>query len=82
MFIRIDFKELGYKQDPYAISPYSNQNLPLVVTTDAEVYVDYRQDLFQELKKDRQADKTGRGYPLYSCGRFNVCSCLFIALYN
>ncbi|MEC1521501.1 hypothetical protein P9D43_05500 [Neobacillus niacini] len=47
----IDFNELGYKQEPYAISPYSNQNLPLIVTTNAEVYVDYRQDLFQELKK-------------------------------
>jgi hypothetical protein len=47
----IDFNELGFKQEPYAISPYSNQNLPFVVTTDAEVYVDYRQDLFQELKK-------------------------------
>jgi hypothetical protein len=47
----IDYNELGYKQEPYAVSPFSNQNLPLVVTTDAEVYVDYRQDLFQQLKK-------------------------------
>lgn len=55
----IDFNELGYKQDPYAISPYSNQNLPIVVTTDAEVYVDYRQDLFQELKKTDKQIKPG-----------------------
>lgn len=47
----IDFNELGYKQEPYAISPYSNQNLPFVVTTDGQIYVDYRQDLFQELEK-------------------------------
>ncbi|SDM45840.1 hypothetical protein [Bacillus sp. OK048] len=55
----IDYKKLGYKQDPYAISPYSNQNLPLVVTTNAEVYVDYRQDLFQELKKTDKQIKSG-----------------------
>lgn len=51
----IDFDKLGYKQEPYAVSPFSNQNLPFVVSSDAEVFVDYRQDLFQELKKtDKQ----------------------------
>jgi hypothetical protein len=55
----IDFNKLGFKQDPYAISPYSNQNLPFVVTTDAEVYVDYRQDLFQELKETDKQVKPG-----------------------
>lgn len=47
----IDFNELGYKQEPFAVSPFSNQNLPFVVTTDGDVYVDYRQDIFQKLKK-------------------------------
>jgi hypothetical protein len=55
----IDFNELGYKQEPYAVSPFSNQNLPLVVTTDAEVYVDYRQDLFSQLKKAKKPVKPG-----------------------
>jgi hypothetical protein len=55
----IDFNELGYKQEPYAVSPFSNQNLPLVVTTDAEVYVDYRQDLFSQLKKAVKPVKLG-----------------------
>ena len=55
----IDFNELGYKQEPYAVSPFSNQNLPLVVTTDAEVYVDYRQDLFSQLKKAEKSVKPG-----------------------
>lgn len=55
----IDFNELGYKQEPYAISPFSNQNLPFVVTTDAEVYVDYRQDLYQQLKETDMQVKTG-----------------------
>lgn len=47
----IDFKKLGYKEEPKAISPYSGQNLPFVVTGNAEVYVDYRIDLFQALKQ-------------------------------
>lgn len=55
----IDFNELGYKQEPYVVSPYSNQNLPFVVTTDAEVYVDYRQDLYQQLKKAEKPVKPG-----------------------
>lgn len=55
----IDFNELGYKQEPYAVSPFSNQNLPLVVTADAEVYVDYRQDLFQQLQKPVKPVKPG-----------------------
>lgn len=55
----IDFKQLGYKQDPYAVSPYSNQNLPFVVTGSAEVYVDYRADLYQKLKKTGETLKSG-----------------------
>jgi hypothetical protein len=55
----IDFDELGYKQEPYAVSPFTNQNLPFVVTTNAEVYIDYRQDLFQKLKEIDKEVKQG-----------------------
>lgn len=55
----IDFKKLGYKQQPFVDSPFSNQNLPFVVTGNAEVFVDYRQDLFQELKKSDKELKPG-----------------------
>ncbi|MFP7297832.1 hypothetical protein [Neobacillus niacini] len=55
----LDFNKLGYKQEPYAVSPFSNQNLPFVVTTDAEVYVDYRQDLYHQLKKAEKTVKPG-----------------------
>lgn len=47
----IDFDKLGYKKPPFAVSPFTNKNLPFVVTGNAEVYVDYRQDLYQELQK-------------------------------
>ncbi|MEH7176689.1 hypothetical protein [Neobacillus vireti] len=55
----LDYNKLGYKQEPYAVSPFSNKNLPFVVTTNAEVYVDYRQDLYQELKKTDKQIITG-----------------------
>ncbi|MBO0958146.1 hypothetical protein J1P26_00250 [Neobacillus sp. MM2021_6] len=46
----LDYKQLGYEKPPYVVSPYTNQNLSLVVSGDAEIYVDYRPDLYQALK--------------------------------
>lgn len=47
----IDFKQLGYKKAPYVVSPYTNQNLSFVITGEAEVYVDYRPDLYRAIKE-------------------------------
>ncbi|WP_040208342.1 hypothetical protein [Neobacillus jeddahensis] len=47
----LDYKQLGYKKQPYVVSPFTEQNLSLVITGDAEVFVDYRPDLYQALKK-------------------------------
>ena len=55
----LDYKQLGYKEPPYVISPFTNQNLSLVITGDAEVYVDYRPDLYQALKKTDLVLKPG-----------------------
>ncbi|MDE3839410.1 hypothetical protein C0966_08590 [Bacillus methanolicus] len=55
----IDFKKLGYKEEPVAISPYSNQNLPFVVTGNAEVFVDYRSDLYKALQTTKHSYKPG-----------------------
>jgi hypothetical protein len=55
----IDFKQLGYENPPYAVSPFTNQNLPFVITGSAEVYVDYRADLYQALKKTDKKWKQG-----------------------
>ncbi|CAH2715732.1 hypothetical protein BACCIP111895_02916 [Neobacillus rhizosphaerae] len=55
----LDFKQLGYEKPPFVISPFSNQNLSLVITGDAEVYVDYRPDLYQSLKKSDKQFKPG-----------------------
>jgi hypothetical protein len=55
----IDYKQLGYEKAPYVVSPFSNQNLPFVITGSAEVYVDYRADLYQALKKTDRKWKQG-----------------------
>ncbi|MFE8695648.1 hypothetical protein ACFYKT_04645 [Cytobacillus sp. FJAT-53684] len=51
----LDFRKLGYAEDPTALSPYSGLELPFVVTGDAEVYVDYTSDLFEAVK-DREVN--------------------------
>lgn len=56
----LDYKQLGLDQPPYVTSPFTNQNLPLVITGNAEVYVDYRADLYQALKKTKQKFKPGQ----------------------
>lgn len=41
----IDFEKIGYKEELTVPSPYTNNNLPLIVTTEGEIYVDYSIDL-------------------------------------
>jgi hypothetical protein len=55
----IDFKKLGYKEPPYVISPFSGKNLPLVITNKGEIFVDYRMDLYEALKKHKHSYKPG-----------------------
>ena len=49
----LDFQKIGYKEDPVVISPYSGQPLPLVVTGEAEIYIDYRSDLARAIQKTK-----------------------------
>jgi len=55
----LDYSKLGFKKDPYAVSPFTNQNLSFVINGNAEVYVDYRPDLYQALKKAGKEPKPG-----------------------
>ncbi|MDQ0213703.1 hypothetical protein J2S13_000097 [Oikeobacillus pervagus] len=55
----LDYSKLGYKEEPHAVSPYSNKNLPFVMTGDGKIYVDYRMDLYELLKKEKHSYKTG-----------------------
>jgi hypothetical protein len=47
----LDFKKLGYKEEPFTISPFTNQNLPYIAGTNGEIYVDYRMDLYKRIKE-------------------------------
>lgn len=55
----LDFKQLGFENSPNAISPFTNQNLPFVITGNARVYVDYSADLYQALKTGNFTVKEG-----------------------
>ncbi|MBP3039172.1 hypothetical protein J9303_06610 [Bacillaceae bacterium Marseille-Q3522] len=47
----LDYKKLGYKEDPTVLSPYSGKRLPLLIDGQGIIYVDYRIDLFEAVKK-------------------------------
>ncbi|KAA9026134.1 hypothetical protein [Niallia endozanthoxylica] len=47
----LDYGKLGYEEEPFVISPYTNKKLPFVINGQAEIFVDYRSDLVEALKK-------------------------------
>lgn len=55
----LDFKKIGYKEEPVAVSPYTNQNLHFIIATDGEIYIDYRSDLYQAIKSSKHELKEG-----------------------
>nr|WP_114745534.1 hypothetical protein [Falsibacillus pallidus] len=52
----IDYKRIGYKEEPYAVSPYSQKNLSFVLNGAGDVFVDYRSDLYEALKKHKKTE--------------------------
>jgi hypothetical protein len=46
----INFEKLGYKTPPSVESPYSDNYLPIVITNEGDLMIDYRQDLYEMLK--------------------------------
>ncbi|HWO95023.1 MAG TPA: hypothetical protein VNM45_01460 [Bacillus sp. (in: firmicutes)] len=55
----IDYKKLGYEDEPYVVSPFSGKNLPLVINHEGEVFVDYSADLYEALQKKDHSYKPG-----------------------
>ncbi|MGM7721908.1 hypothetical protein [Metabacillus sp. Hm71] len=55
----LDYKKLGYDKAPTIESPYSGEHLPLVINNQAEIYVDYRIDLFKALQEKDHSYKPG-----------------------
>lgn len=46
----INYQSLGLSHEPYVVSPYSNENLPIVMDASGQLYVDYRLDLNNALE--------------------------------
>ncbi|MED3660622.1 hypothetical protein NST62_04855 [Ureibacillus sp. FSL K6-8385] len=55
----IDYKKLGYQNELTVPSPYTNNHLPLVASSEGKVYVDYSIDLAQFLKEHDVKPKPG-----------------------
>ena len=55
----INFANIGYKEDVTVNSPYSNNQLPFIVTAEGEIYVDYSIDLYTYMKEHNITAKPG-----------------------
>jgi hypothetical protein len=55
----LDYKKLGYKEEPVAVSPFTQKNLPFVIDGSSNIYVDYRSDLYEALQKKEHSFKPG-----------------------
>jgi len=47
----LDYEELGLEEPPVIKSPYSHENLPIVMNVEGELFIDYRIDLNQALEE-------------------------------
>jgi hypothetical protein len=47
----IDYEALGYKKPPYVVSPFTKNNLPIVLNNKGQLIIDYRQDLYQKIQE-------------------------------
>lgn len=55
----LNYKKLGYSSDPVVKSPYSGENLPIIIDTDGKLHVDYRIDLQKALEEFDHDYKNG-----------------------
>src|SRR5699024_1749405 len=46
---QLNYEKLGYKEEPYVASPYTDAHLPFIITEAGDVYIDYSIDLKQAL---------------------------------
>lgn len=55
----LDYEKLGYKEEPYVVSPFTGNNLTFVINQDIDIFVDYRPDLYLALQKEEHSYQTG-----------------------
>ncbi|MFD1360567.1 hypothetical protein [Lentibacillus salinarum] len=56
---QLDYEKLGLESRPHVVSPYSQENLPIVMDSTGSLYVDYRIDLNQALAEYEHAYEKG-----------------------
>ncbi len=42
---KLNYQKLGFKTEPYVVSPFTQENLPIILNQEGEVFIDYRIDL-------------------------------------
>lgn len=47
----IDYQKIGFNSDQYVVSPFSEENLPIVMDIEGKLYIDYRIDLQRALEE-------------------------------
>lgn len=47
----LNYKKLGFDSEPYVPSPFTKNNLPILMNTDGELFIDYRIDLQEALNE-------------------------------
>ncbi|KGX92170.1 hypothetical protein N781_17880 [Pontibacillus halophilus JSM 076056 = DSM 19796] len=57
---KIDYEELGLHHEPYVKSPYSDKNLPILITGDGVLTVDYRPELYELLTQGDEEVEEGQ----------------------
>lgn len=50
-YFELDFEKLGYSEAQYVTSPYSNQDLPIIIDNQGRLYIDYSLDLHREMQE-------------------------------
>ncbi|HLR65098.1 MAG TPA: hypothetical protein VK075_06700 [Pseudogracilibacillus sp.] len=44
---QLDYKKMGLKEEPYVVSPFTQNNLPFVLHANGQIYIDYRMDIYE-----------------------------------
>ncbi|MCH7321224.1 hypothetical protein LZ480_04900 [Solibacillus sp. MA9] len=55
----INYENIGFEEEKTVNSPYSNNQLPFIVTVEGDIYVDYSIDLYNYMKDNNLTAKPG-----------------------
>jgi hypothetical protein len=55
----LDHEKLGMEEPPFVRSPFTGKNLPLIMNSDAEVFIDYSIDLYEAMQNQSHSYEEG-----------------------